>query len=204
MATFIRHDDRRIVFKRTGDERTGGLIVVGFGALFASIPLYWLCQPGPPDPYRIYLLALLASVGGLICVWGLSLILPSERLVIDLDHGVYSGSRGLPFWRERFRGPLEDFAEIRIVDVPYEHDPNQRQWAVVWIWKNELHQSFLVRYWKRPSSFHLTRSWHDGDRLKFLRTLKGMAECTGLPLGVPTTYINQFGLFDIAGELSAN
>ena len=87
VATFIRHDERRIVFKRTGNERAGDLLVMGFGALFASGPIYWLCQPDPPDPYRIPLLILLASIGVLICGWGSSQILLSEKLVIDLSRG---------------------------------------------------------------------------------------------------------------------
>jgi hypothetical protein len=201
VATFIRHDDRRIVFKRTGDERTGGLIVMGFGALFASMPIYWLCQAAPRDPYRIPILILLASIGILISGWGWSLILASEWLVIDLSRRTYKGRRGLPFWRERFEGPLDDFEEIRIVDVPWEHDPNQRQWAVAWIWKDQLHEPFIARYWKRPRSFHLTRPWTQDDRLSFVRTLKGMAKCTGLPLGVPRAYLDHIGVFDLSGDV---
>ena len=47
MATFIWHDDRRIVFKKTGDERTGGIILLGFGALFAGRPITWLSRAAP-------------------------------------------------------------------------------------------------------------------------------------------------------------
>ena len=201
MATFIRHDERRIVFKRTGDERVGGVLVMGFGALFASMPIYWLCQPNPPDPYRIPILILLTSIGVLMGGWGLSQILLSENLVIDLSCSNYWGSRGLPFWRKRFHGPLDDFEEIRIVAVPSEHDPNQRQWAVAWIWKDQLHPPFLVRYWERPRSFQLSRPWTHGDHLSFVRTLKGMAKCTGLPLGVPRAYSNALGVLDLSADL---
>ena len=88
---------------------------------------------------------------------GLFLTLKSEWLVIDLGRGTYRGRRGMLFWRERLDGPVDDFDEIRIVEVPCEHDPNKRQWAVAWIWTNQLHQPFLVRYWGRLNPF----IWHD-------------------------------------------
>ena len=124
MARFIRHDDRRIVFKRTGDERVDGLIPVGFGALFASTPVSWLFEPPPPDMYAIPIVVLFAVIGALICVYGLFLILKSEWLVIDLRRGTNRGRRGVLFWCERLDGPLDDFEEIWIVDLPSEQDPN--------------------------------------------------------------------------------
>jgi hypothetical protein len=42
----------------------------------------------------------------------------SEQLTIDLLQRNYSGRRGLPFWGERLGGPLDDFEEIRLVDIP--------------------------------------------------------------------------------------
>ncbi len=32
--------------------------------------------------------------------------------------------------------------------------------------------------------------------------LKGIAKCTGLPLGVPRAYFDQLGVFDLSSELS--
>ncbi|MGB2610411.1 MAG: hypothetical protein WBC80_15655, partial [Isosphaeraceae bacterium] len=81
----------------------------------------------PPDMYAILFLILFALVGVLICGWGLFPTLTSEWLVIDLSRGIYRGRRGVLFWHERLDGPLDDFEEVRIVDVPSEHDPNQRQ-----------------------------------------------------------------------------
>lgn len=207
MATFIRQDDRRIVFKRIGDERVGGVILLGFGALFASIPIYWLfywlSKAPARDTYAIPVLSLFALVGVLICGLGLFLVLKSEWMVIDLTRGTYRGRRGMLFWRERLDGTVDDFDEIWIVEVPCEHDPNQRQWAVAWIWTNQFHQPFLVRCWGRQRSFHLARPWTEDDRLSFLRALRGIAKCTGLPLGVPRAYIDQLGVFDLSNELSA-
>ncbi|MGB0070774.1 MAG: hypothetical protein WBQ11_22345, partial [Isosphaeraceae bacterium] len=77
--------------------------------------------------YAILFLILFALVGVLICGWGLFPTLTSEWLVIDLSRGIYRGRRGVLFWHERLDGPLDDFEEVRIVDVPSEHDPNQRQ-----------------------------------------------------------------------------
>jgi hypothetical protein len=118
VATFIWHDDRRIAFKKTGGERTGGIILLGFGALFAGRPITWLSRAAPPDMYAILFLILFALVGVLICGWGLFPTLTSEWLVIDLSRGIYRGRRGVLFWHERLDGPLDDFEEVRIVDVP--------------------------------------------------------------------------------------
>ena len=83
---------------------------------------------------------------------------------------------------------------------PAEHDHNQRQWAVAWVWKNELHPPFLVRYWGPLEAFHLARPWKDGDRLSQLSVLRGMAKSTGLPLGVPRAYLDSLGGTEFSGE----
>lgn len=109
--------------------------------------------------------------------------------------------RNSPGRAKRLASQTIIFEEIWIVDVPFEHDPNQRHRAVAWSWKNHLRQPFPVRYWGRSRSFHLTRPKTDGDRLSQVRALKGMARCTGLHLGVPRAYIDHLGAFDLSGHV---
>jgi hypothetical protein len=42
MATLTRHDEHRIAFETTGDERALGLLLALHGAAFAGAPLYAL------------------------------------------------------------------------------------------------------------------------------------------------------------------
>jgi hypothetical protein len=196
VATFVRHDEQRIVFKRIGDERIWGVMLAGAGVVFIAVCVHgWLRAADQDRDPTAFLVFLAFSV--LVLAGGLFELLRSDWLVLDLVQQSYRGFRGFLLWGDRLRGPLADFAEIRLVEVESEVDRNQRHWAVAWIWKGELHAPFMVRYWDRPRSFHLARPWNDGDRLSFLRELKAIAKQTRLPLGVPDRYLEEHGVLDL-------
>ena len=69
--------------------------------------------------------------------------------VIDLKRRTYKGRRGLVFWTQRLRGPLEDFDKIRgwlrclrIIVRGW------RGWALEFVWCHERHRAFRVTHWR--------------------------------------------------------
>ena len=124
--------------------------------------------------------------------------LKSEWPVIDLRRCTSRGRRGRYCGRGRFEGPIDDLEEVRIVYLPAGHDPNQWQWVVEWIWRNELHRAVsraILGAFKIFSFVATVDVWRSSENL---RTLTGMARCTGLPPAVLRAYLDQLGVFDLS------
>ena len=69
--------------------------------------------------------------------------------VIDLRRRTYKGRRGLVFWTQRLRGPLEDFDSIRgwlrCLRIIVR---GRRGWALEFVWRHERHRAFRVTHWR--------------------------------------------------------
>jgi hypothetical protein len=191
VATLTRLDTDRIVCKTIIEERVFGAMMAACGTLFLIVGLY--AMQGWDYGKILFLLASLAIIWiGMILLGALQ----TAWLVIDLTRRTYKGRRGLLFWTERLRGPLEDFDQIRLVRVPADHREGCPGWALEFVWRHDTHRAFRVTHWRRPQSFHLEHCWGDLDSRSLLRNLKAMSQFTRLPLEVPKTYLDSLGLFD--------
>ncbi len=113
MATFIRHDNRRIVFKCISDEGADGVIYFCIGAFFAILGGSFLVRavhqgPGASVFWMLFDLAALLPLG-----LGLYLLTKSEWLEINLATGKYRGCRSVPFCASGSRGPLTTSRKFR-------------------------------------------------------------------------------------------
>jgi len=193
VPTLTRLDTDRIVCKTIIEERLFGALWAACGTLFTIVGLYALMQGRMDYGKFLFLLASLAIIWiGMIHVGALK----TEWLVVDLRRRTYKGRRGLLFWTERLRGPLEDFDQIRLAQVPADHREGRPGWALEFVWRHDAHRAFRVTQWRRPRSFHLEHCWGDLDSRSLLRNLKAMSRYTGLPLEVPKAYLASLGLFD--------
>lgn len=192
MPTLTRLDTDRIVCKTIVEERLFGAMMAACGTLFTIVSLYVLMQ-GRDYGMVPFIVASLAIIWiGMIHMGALK----TEWLVIDLRRRKYKGRRGLLFWAERLRGPLEDFDQIRLAQVPADRREGRPGWALEFVWRHHTHRAFRVDHWRRPRSFHLERCWGELDSRSLLRNVKAMSQCTGLPLEIPKTYLDSLGLFD--------
>lgn len=197
MATLTRLDTDRIVCKTVLEERLFGATMAGIATLCLISGVYALAH-GPMDSSKLlffvpYILGALAFAwAGMIPLGALK----NEWLVIDPSRRRYRGRRGLLFWAETIRGPLDDLDHIRLVKAPADHREGRPGWAFEFAWRDDLHRPFRVTQWRRPRSFHLERCWGELDSRSLLSTLKAMSRYTGLPLDVPKTYLDSLGLFD--------
>jgi hypothetical protein len=197
VATLTRLDTDRIVCKTIFEERLFGAMMAGIATLCLIGGGYALAH-GPIDSSKLlffvpYILAAAAFLWAGMIPLG---VLKSEWLVVDLTRKRYSGRRGLLFWAETLRGPLDDLDHIRLVKAPADHREGRPGWAFEFAWRKDSHLPFLVTHWKRPRSFHLEHCWGELDSRSLLSNLKAMSRYTGLPVGVPKAYLDGLGLFD--------
>jgi hypothetical protein len=197
VPTLTRLDHHRIVCKTIAEERQIGVILAGVGMFLAIFAVYGSAR-GPSDWASLlvlvaYLLGMLAATwAGLFRYGGLK----NEWLAIDLGRRRYKGRRGLFFWAETLRGPLDDLERVRLVEIPADPQTGRFFWVFEFVWLEDRHRPFRVNYWSRPRSFHLESCRGYLDSRSLLRTLKEMSRCTGLPLEIPKKYLDSLGLFD--------
>jgi hypothetical protein len=203
LATFTTHDEERIVFETTGDERAFGLLLLGHGALFAGAPLYGLASHGVPEIKAFLLLSVILLVGLAEVAYSLYLLCRTEWLIIDLRHRSYRGRRGILLWGERLAGPLGDFEGIRLRAIPCGRRSRHLRWVVEWEWSDGRRRPFRVSDWGRLRSFHLAAVPSRSGSLVFLRSLVAIAADAGLPLAIPRSCLDGIGVGDLQLDVSS-
>ena len=215
MATLTRHNEKLIVFKKIGDERPlFDLLFMAAGIVFTGTGFYalsnknWMLMVQNPwlllDPsWGIALLLVLGItlVGLAACVYSFATIFNSERLRVDLRRRTYKCRRGLLFWAERFRGPIDEFDHIRVAEKPYQNGDGRLCWAVELVWREDRYQPFRVDYWRRARSFTLERGSVHTDQVLVLRTLREISKSMHLPLVPPPKCLDGAELPEVENEL---
>jgi hypothetical protein len=198
MPTFTSHGKDQIVFRTTVDERAFGLLLIGQGTIFLGIPLYELIQYGTRGNTLNCLIAgIFILIGITECSIGLAVTLKSEWLIINLNHGTYSGQRRLLLWGETLSGTLEDLDHIRLSVVHRGRRRRKRRLVVDWVWCKEKHRPFRISTWGRPESFCLAPLPSTNGHLDFFVSLRAVARDTGLPLVIPEQFLDSLGVADL-------
>ena len=208
MATLTQRDKFRIVFATSSEERSPGLILSMHGAFFAGFPLYvlmhaGLTQGGRSAALACALLGIFGLVGFAEIAIGLGMLMRSERLAIDLRGRVYAGRSGFLFWGRSWAGPLEDFKQIRLSDLPRGRRGRSRRFVVEWLWCEPGLRPFRVLGWGRLQSFRFASNRRGIGSLECLRELQGIARDVGLPLIVSDHYYSAIGVDDLELDVHA-
>ncbi|GAC1334774.1 MAG: hypothetical protein NVSMB14_01960 [Isosphaeraceae bacterium] len=196
MTTLTVRDDERIVFETTYDDRMEGSGYMLLGTILAMFGMFCIREEHG-RLLSVLIGVLLCGLGIASLVFGLSIVIRYERLTLNLSDRTYDGERNWQFGGETWSGPFEDFDHVGLV-AKYKRARRSsdwvRYWVVEWVWRDERKKPLKVSIWAQAPIFTQTLPPARDARLEFLRSLRNLAETTGVPFHVPLDYLEMLGI----------